>query len=61
MAKGKKTIIKEIKKLDDEILLINGYRGHTIMMGGQLDLILFERLPDMIDVIGQAIVVLVIF
>ena len=24
MAKGKKTIIKEIKKLDDEILLING-------------------------------------
>lgn len=24
MAKGKKTIIKEIKKIDDEILLING-------------------------------------
>ena len=24
MAKGKKTLIKEIKKLDDEILLING-------------------------------------
>ena len=24
MAKGKKTLIKEIKKLDDDILLING-------------------------------------
>ena len=43
MAKGKKTIIKEIKKIDDEILLINGLPKKIYHMLLYLDMLVLEK------------------